>query len=203
MDFAPRLWYSVDMKLHYMKNFNMDPDSLPHGEHKPNAVQFREAADIKQIAKIASLISLAVFDAALAAALLRYGVRALFSAGAVFGFILSVAVMLPHELLHAVCFKKDAYLYTSLRQGMLFVTGTEDMSKARFIFMSLLPNLVFGLAPFAAGMIFPSQTVLLALGIAAISMGAGDYYNVFNAATQMPKGARCYMYKFNTFWYMP
>lgn len=33
------------MKLHYMKNFNMDPDSLPHGEHKPNAVQFREAAD--------------------------------------------------------------------------------------------------------------------------------------------------------------
>ena len=86
---------------------------------------------------------------------------------------------------------------------MLFVTGTEDMSKERFIFMSLLPNLVFGLAPFAAGMIFPSQTVLLTLGIAAMSMGAGDYYNIFNAATQMPKGARCYMYKFNTFWYMP
>ncbi|MCI8497238.1 MAG: DUF3267 domain-containing protein, partial [Clostridiales bacterium] len=33
--------------------------------------------------------------------------------------------------------------------------------------------------------------------------GAGDYYNVFNALTQMPKGARTYLYQFNSFWYMP
>ncbi len=26
------------MKLHYMGKYNLDPDSLPHGEHKPGAM---------------------------------------------------------------------------------------------------------------------------------------------------------------------
>ena len=40
-------------------------------------------------------------------------------------------------------------------------------------------------------------------GVIAIAMGAGDYYNVFNALTQMPKGARTYLYQMNSYWYMP
>ena len=31
------------MKLHYMGKFNLDPDSLPQAEHKPCAVEFKEA----------------------------------------------------------------------------------------------------------------------------------------------------------------
>lgn len=111
--------------------------------------------------------------------------------------------LFPHELLHAVCFKEDVYLYTNWKQGMLFVVGPESMSKSRFIFMSLLPNIVFGFVPYIIGMIFPQLTFLLAFGTVSIGMGAGDYYNVFNAATQMPKGAKTYLYKFNSFWYMP
>ena len=37
----------------------------------------------------------------------------------------------------------------------------------------------------------------------AISMGVGDYYNVFNALTQMPKGARCFLERQSSYWYMP
>ena len=37
---------------------------------------------------------------------------------------------------------------------MLFVVGTETMSKGRFIFMSMLPNLIFGIVPYVIGMIF-------------------------------------------------
>ncbi|MBQ4282485.1 MAG: hypothetical protein IJB96_00980 [Lachnospira sp.] len=37
----------------------------------------------------------------------------------------------------------------------------------------------------------------------SISMGVGDFYNVFNALTQMPKGARTYLHKFNSYWYIP
>ena len=86
---------------------------------------------------------------------------------------------------------------------MLFVVGPETMSKSRFIFMSLLPNLVFGLIPYLAGMIFPDLMLLLMVGILGIGAGAGDYYNVFNAVTQMPRGARTYLYKFHSYWYMP
>ena len=77
------------------------------------------------------------------------------------------------------------------------------MSKSRFIFMSLLPNLVFGLIPYLAGMIFSDLKMLLMVGILGIGAGAGDYYNVFNAVTQMPRGARTYLYKFHSYWYMP
>ena len=119
------------------------------------------------------------------------------------GAVISMAVLFPHELLHAICFKSDVYLYTNWAQGMLFVIGPETMSKSRFIFMSLLPNIIFGFIPFIIGMIFPNLVLLTLVGALCIGSGAGDYYNVFNALTQMPRGARTYMYKFNSFWYMP
>ncbi|MBR5806813.1 MAG: DUF3267 domain-containing protein, partial [Oscillospiraceae bacterium] len=87
--------------------------------------------------------------------------------------------------------------------GMLFVTGPEDMSKARFVFMSLLPNIIFGFVPYILFMINPRWKVLGIFGATCISMGAGDYLNVFNAITQMPKGARTYLYGFNSWWFMP
>ena len=77
------------------------------------------------------------------------------------------------------------------------------MSKGRFIFMSLLPNLVLGIIPYLIGIIFPNQVFAVVLGILATGMGAGDYYNVLNALTQMPKGSRTYLYQFSSYWYMP
>lgn len=86
---------------------------------------------------------------------------------------------------------------------MLFVVGPEEMSKVRFVFMSLLPNLVFAFLPFLAGMLFPRLLYFLVLGALTIGMGFGDYYNVYNTLTQMPKGARTYLYGFHSFWYLP
>ena len=94
-------------------------------------------------------------------------------------------------------------MYTNLKQGMMFVVGPEDMSKTRFVLMSLCPNIVFGLIPFVLFLINPQWRVLGTMGAMAITMGAGDYLNVFNALTQMPKGARTYLYEFNSWWYMP
>ena len=110
--------------------------------------------------------------------------------------------MLPHEVLHAACFVEDVYLYTNLKQGMLFVTGPEDMSRGRFVGMSLLPNLVFGIVPYAIGFALRLPT-LGYFGAFCISMGAGDYYNIFNALTQMPRGARTYIDGFRSYWYLP
>lgn len=86
---------------------------------------------------------------------------------------------------------------------MLFVTGPEAMSKGRYIFMSLLPNLIFGFIPYIIAMIFPSLGFIGVFGAISISGGAGDYYNIFNAITQMPKGSKTYLHQFNSYWYMP
>lgn len=190
------------MKLHYKGKYDLNPDSLPHNEHMPNAVPFKEAKDSKTMALIANGLSLLI-TLLLAIPAVARGKGEYSFVQCMIGCISSILVLFPHEILHAVCFKQDVYLYTNWKQGMLFVVGPETMSKGRFIFMSLLPNIVFGFIPYIIGMIFPNLTFFLVLGTLSIGAGAGDYYNVFNAATQMPKGARTYLYKFNSFWYMP
>ena len=119
------------------------------------------------------------------------------------GILFPFAILFPHEILHAICFKEDVYLYTNWKQGMLFVVGSETMSKGSFILMSMLPNVVFGILPYIVGMIYPQFVFGLVFGILSAGMGAGDYYNVYNAVTQMPKGARTYLYQFHSYWYMP
>lgn len=192
------------MTLHYMGKFNKETETLPHGEHKPNAVKFKEPENPKKLALIANAASIVI--------MIVLAVPAFFRCGELIadkllefylGIILSLLTLFPHEFLHAICFKKDVYMYTNLSQGMMFVVGPETMSRCRFVFMSLLPNLIFGIIPYLIGMLFPEKIFLLSLGILATGMGAGDYLNIFNALTQMPKGARTYLYQFNSYWYIP
>ena len=191
------------MKLHYKGKYDLDPDSLPHGEHKPGCVRFKEPEDSKKFGIIANVLSIFIMVIFAVPACMRIWGNIFESFWMLYlGMIVSMLTLFPHELLHALCFRDEVYLYTNMKQGMLFVVGPEDMSKGRFVFMSLLPNLVFGFIPYILGMMIASP-FLLALGTLATGMGAGDYFNVFNALTQMPRGARTYLYKFNSYWYMP
>ena len=188
------------MNLHYKGKFDGNEESLPSGElekHK-NAVKFKEINDMKKltiIGNVASAIMLVILGAIF---IIRAGSFEKFS---FIGMILACVSIFPHEFLHAICFKADVYMY--IADGGAFVCGTENMSKFRFIFMSMLPNIIFGFIPFILFLIFPKLTILGTLGVMAISMGVGDYYNVFNALTQMPKGARCFLEKQNSYWYIP
>ena len=184
-----------------MGKFSGDEADLPHGEHRPNAVPFREARDVKTLALIANIASAVITVLLAVPAVLRWG-WALTTPSALLGCLAALLSLFPHELLHALCFRGDVYLYTNWSQGLLFVVGPEEMSKGRFVFMSLLPNLVFGLLPYLAGMCTGSPFLLL-LGVLAVGVGAGDYYNVFNALTQMPRGARTYLYQFHSYWFQP
>ena len=199
------------MKLHYMGKYNLNPESLPHGEHMPSAVPFREAKDSKQLAVIANIGAVLIMILLAIPAAIRY--RAFYGGfsledfpdlflGLFVGAVISLVTVFPHELLHAVCFKEDVYLYTNLRQGLVFVIGTETMSKGRFIFMSMLPNIIFGIVPYIIGMIFPRLIFLTMFGMICTSMGAGDYYNVFNAIRQVPKNGRVYMSGMRSYWYV-
>ena len=188
------------MKIHYMGKYNGDEDTLPYLPHRPGAVAFKEPSE-KGLAIYANVVSIVLYIP-FVFFLFRYA-QPFGTTGYFIGAMLSLAALFPHELLHAVCYKEDAYIYNNLKKGMLFVVGPEDMSKARFIFMCLLPNIVLGFIPFILFLIFPSLLILGSLGALCIAMGVGDYLNVFNALTQMPKGAKTYLYKFHSFWYIP
>ncbi|MBS1332920.1 MAG: DUF3267 domain-containing protein [Clostridiales bacterium] len=190
------------MKLHYKGPYNSDPASLPHGEHKPNAVPFREAKDMKTLSQITNIGGFVLTLLLAVPVLIRcwaYINTIHFAAGC----LAALLALFPHELLHAVCFKQDVYLYTNRKQGLLFVVGPEPMSKRRFILMCLLPNLLLGFLPYIVGLSFPQLVFLAAFGTTCIGSGFGDYYNIINALTQMPKGAKTYLYQMHSFWYLP
>ena len=175
------------MKIRYMGAFDGNEQSLPAPEHKPGAVAFREA-DMQRLALIANGLAILII-VALGLPLFFTDWYHFTSIPSLLGMAAGIVCSVPHEYLHALCFRKEAFIYTNLSQGMLFVTGPEDMSKGRFVFMSLLPSVVFGLVPCLLGWWLHSS-FFASLGVLSLGMGAGDYYNVFNALTQMPAGAR-------------
>ena len=190
-------------KIKYMGKYSGNPDDLPTQTYREGSVKFKEPETMKKLAIIANIGALIVAVFTLGLFYLRGGIGWFGNFGIPVGFLLVVVTMLPHEYLHAICFKEEVYVYTNLKQGLLFVVGPEAMTKGRFIFMSMLPNLVFGFIPYILYMIWPNLVVLGALGALAIPAGFGDYMNVFNAATQMPKGSLTYLYKTNSYWFMP
>lgn len=195
------------MKLIFKGKFDGNPDSIPSNEHRENAVKYKEFDNPDKLALVANLFSCVIAAITILSFVFRCNISKETILPVAFKlFIASVLSMLslfPHELLHAVCFKDKVYLYTYWKKMMLFVTGPEDMTKGRFIFMSLLPNLIFGFIPYIIAMFNPSFVILGFFGALSISAGIGDYINIFNTVAQVPKGALVYSHGFNTYWYLP
>ncbi len=194
------------MKLIYKGKFSGNMEDLPKAEHPEGYVAFKEPENPKKMALLANLIACAIAVVFLVLVIAvtppQYGniwyMVQIFSA-----CIASLVVVFPHEMLHAACFKGEVFLYTDFKRGMAFVMGLEHMSKTRFVILSLLPNLVFGFLPFILWIIFPNIVFLGFFGAICISQGAGDYMNVFNCLTQVPKGAKTYMSGYHSYWFMP
>ncbi len=191
------------MKLIYKGKYSSEAD-LPVREHPEGSVAFRELGDMKKLALVLNLASVPLYVLTLGGLILRgmpyFGESPL---AVTLGMVLAMLTLFPHELLHAVCFRGEVELWTNFKMGMLFVVGTEDMSKTRFVVLSLLPNLVFGLLPYVLFLLHPQWLLLGAMGALALPMGIGDYYNVYNCLTQVPKGGLVYLSGMHSYWYMP
>ena len=145
------------MRIIWKGKFDGNEESLPHGEHKPNAVKFKEIDDIKKLGLVLNLLSVPLMIVTYAIVLLRGGFDVILEHFWIYwaGILAAIACLIPHEFIHAMCFRKEAYIYTNLKNGMLFVVAPEDMSKSHFIVMSLMPNLIFGFVPLLLYLIFP------------------------------------------------
>ncbi len=192
------------MKLHYQGKYNLKPESLPHGEHMPGAVKFKEAEDLKKFTIITNVIGIVIALVMIVPAFIRckeYIDSNIWQL--LLGLLFSVLAIVPRSLLQIIFFREDVYLYINLPQLMVLLVGPETMSKKRFILMTLFPNIVLGIIPYVVGIIFPNLLILVVIGVLFTVIGAGDYYNAFNAMTQMPNGARTYLYQCNSYWYIP
>ncbi|MBQ8624207.1 MAG: DUF3267 domain-containing protein [Oscillospiraceae bacterium] len=196
------------MKLIFNGKYSGDEATLPQREHPQGYEMFKEpdSKNFMLIANGVALIITIVFLAVIAVFSFEY-VKADLADDKpwllVLSCILPSLTILPHEFLHAICFKETVYMYSYLQAGAMFVLGLEDMTKKRFVFMSLLPTIVFGFIPFVIALIFPSLYWLGVFGALCIGSGAGDFINIYNALTQVPKGGLIYMCGFHSYWYKP
>ncbi len=196
------------MKLTYKGKYSGEEESLPVKEHPEGYEKFKEPESKKFMLLANSLaLMITVLFLAIGAIFIFDKMKEDFANGFPWLFFLAcllpMVTIVPHEIMHALCFKDEVYMYAYPQAGAMFVLGLEDMSKARFVFMSLLPNIVLGVIPFVLGIIFPHAYWLVIFGALNIGSGAGDYLNVFNALTQVPKGAKIYASGFHSYWYMP
>ena len=189
------------MRFHYGGKYKTEEDLKSKREHPDGAVAFKEPKqNIFAVIANGGCLVLVACLLILICIMGKHDFRALMKAiGA--GAVISMLTLIPHEFLHALCFKEDVYLYLDPTRMLAFVHGVESMSKGRFIFMSLLPNLVFGVIPFAAFLINTDLLIAGTMGAFCIGMGFGDYINVFNAITQMPRGSMTYLSGFHSYWY--
>lgn len=178
----------------YMGKFKDEKD-LPTREQE-GAVQFKEP-EMNKFAIIANGLSLGILIVFL---LLVFARGARFNG---WGALVAFLLLVPHEFLHAIWMKGEVFMYTNFSQGMAFVVSKDDLTKWQFIWMSFFPTLVFGVIPFIIGMINPAWSFFGYLGAFSISMGAGDFCNIYFALTQMPKGAVTYLSGFHSYWYIP
>ena len=109
------------------------------------------------------------------------------------GAVLGLLLLLVHELLHAVVYPKDAYVYIGLLPETFTpaALASHPMRRGRFLLMTLLPA-VLGIIPLVVFWLLPAKMIVLnsiVFGIAVIGlvMPYMDYYTAFQVLRQTPK----------------
>lgn len=188
------------MKLHYQGKYDGHKENLPKRE-----VEGSILIEVNSNKQMEILIKIGVFIALSIITYLR--VRNLYWVdlyyGIIYGLILIVVYPFIREMIHALFFREDLYIYTDFVEEYLFLIGTESMSKKKYIMMLLIPDLVLGLIPYITGLIILRLVPLSVLGLFGLTMGMNDYYNVYNVWKQLPIDACVYMSGMDTYWYIP
>lgn len=192
------------MKLIYKGRYNGEIEEFESSKNIVNAIKYKEADTVEEMAKIITLPANIIQLVLLLIVFLIVGVDNFDNTLSllILSFFVSLLTMIPHELLHGICYKNKVYLYTNFKQLMLFVVGEDHMSKWKFIFMCMLPNIVFGFIPFIIFLINTKLVFLGMLGAMCISYGMGDYYNVWNTIMQVPTNGIVFSKGHNSYWYV-
>lgn len=127
-----------------------------------------------------------------------------------FGIVMVLfAVQYLHELLHAIFYPRTAKkeIWYTKKGNALFVYCKAHITKKRFIWICLAPNVILGMLPFAIFVCIQGVISIyffvpaIIISYFTMIMGIGDYYNVYNALCQVPKGGIIYNNGLHSYWY--
>jgi len=201
------------MKL-ILKGEFKSKDQLTIGQLPENAIKFEEPESMEALNKAAAFFLIPVVLMLIFFYILKFGfsfdLKNLFSSGYILGFLIAFLCVIPHELLHGICFPKEAEveLWWSPKNLIVFVHSTAPITKMRFIMLSLLPSFVFGMLPLILWLFVPVSesglgSALWGFGMISLFLGVGDFLNVYNAFRQVPNGALTQLSGFHSYWFYP
>ncbi len=111
-------------------------------------------------------------------------------------FLIGFALIPLHEMIHAVCYPKNATVYVGvcLKKIAAFAISFAPIRKSRYLVMSLAPALL-GIVPLIIFVVCPiREKALSTLCVVPAFMGlispSPDYMDVISIIKQVPNGAR-------------
>ena len=121
------------------------------------------------------------------------------------GLLIGIALLLVHELLHAIVYPKGVATYIGIIKPFTFCSlASYPLSKSRFIVMCLLPY-ILGIIPFIIFWILPANyseinSIFWAIALMGIASPSPDAYNVYQVIKQVPKGKKVQFYVDDTYY---
>ena len=181
------------MKLHYAGIFDGNIEKLPTNNKKHNYILINKINNyiFYPLLMIIAAIPIAVsYRHSLNFKIIDF----------IFGIIIGILSLYPHELLHALCYKKDVYIYLR-KNGSAFVIGTEEMTKFKYIYTCLLPNIFLGIIPYITFLVNPQITFLGIFSLICIGIGSKDFIDIYNIISQVPNNSKIYLSQDKIYWY--
>lgn len=124
------------------------------------------------------------------------------------GLLLSFVAAIPHECLHAKAMGRGtADIYIVPRDLRAFVITAEPISRMRFVFMLLLPNVLLGWLPLFIWVATPHHetysNALLTYAFFTIIMGVLDYLSTWDILRNASPGSVIQFKDETAYWYLP
>ncbi len=127
--------------------------------------------------------------------------------GIIIGFFLIIPFLIIHEFLHAICLPQESevqFFYSSA--GFSTVT-TSPIPKLRYIVTLIFPSLVLGIIPLLIWFVIPVKYSILnsswfILSIGNLGGAVVDFYNLFHAIKDMPRGSIIQISGFKCYYYL-
>ncbi|MDO4486569.1 MAG: DUF3267 domain-containing protein [Bacillota bacterium] len=117
----------------------------------------------------------------------------------ILGIAIGCVLSLPRELLRGMMFPAGSKveLYQMMKPPRMFVSCDKPMSKSRFIFVNLFPNIVLGLIPLLIWLYISPYTylarTLFSIGFICVITGGRDYMNILKTIGRVPPFSKIQM----------
>lgn len=203
------------LNITYSGKFENEKQLIRNDKLPQKAIQFKEGKKIEDIYNLGFILESLIIIPIIIITIVRIqGIDGYINLNLKTGIIIAVTILINyilkflHEYIHAMLYpiksKKTIWKYTS--KGSYFIYCNTQISKKRFIVISLAPMIVLGIIPFIVWL-FIADKIELTISLVYVFLtwimiffSMGDLVNVYNTIKQVPKNAKVFNYGLHSYW---